>query len=331
MPSRGVILAIFLSWAALTGWLVWHDAWPYWKPGQPPWYGIDIVDEASTQKGQTVTKWDVKRNDHDLFQAETRVEYDKDSDLFHFHCALQRRHGLQKDFPGGLIRPKKPVTELEKEEGGVFTTCVLSRAGQLVSFRIKGDELVVWGSPTSSPVEEQFAQLLSPRRPEQDFLLKLEGAFSQGQLQGHIQVQSDDTSLERDLQPAPLSHFGAIVMPLVPLHRIEGLRPGQHWSVPLLYPLRAALAVRPEYSGSALGQVEGRVLLEQKLLDWENHVRSCLIIEYQGAPFGGKDVHGNIWVEQATGRVLKVVWDRLWGQKWEFERLAGVGNNQNRR
>src|SRR4051812_39004927 len=79
MPSRWVTAVIVLFWLATTSWLFWRDLWPAWRPGEPPPFHIDLVEEVQTTKMQT--SWTVKRKSgtdaeaKNVFTALTEAKY----------------------------------------------------------------------------------------------------------------------------------------------------------------------------------------------------------------------------------------------------------------
>ena len=87
MPSRWLTAAIVLFWLATTGWLFWHDLWPAWRPGEPPPFHIDLVEEV--QSANTMrTSWTVAHDEgkgegvKNVFTATTKAEYHPTNDTF---------------------------------------------------------------------------------------------------------------------------------------------------------------------------------------------------------------------------------------------------------
>src|SRR5262249_36498875 len=88
MPSRVVTAAVVIFWLFMMGLLVWRDFWPQWRPGEPPAFAIDLVDETQTRKLDT--RWSVQLNDKSAYTAHTRVEYQPGDDTFFLHARLTR-------------------------------------------------------------------------------------------------------------------------------------------------------------------------------------------------------------------------------------------------
>src|SRR3712207_6187113 len=75
MPGRWLSLAIIASWLGTTGWLLWHDVWPRWRPNQPPPYTIDLIEEVNTDpRYKPRIRWEVSQNGEEVFRAWTWVE-----------------------------------------------------------------------------------------------------------------------------------------------------------------------------------------------------------------------------------------------------------------
>ncbi len=102
-----------------------------------------------------------------------------------------------------------------------------------------------------------------------------------------------------DLPAAPLSYNGSVVMPLHPVSRIHGLRPGQSWRQPLVDPFHDAFAGLPGFS-SGVRYANARVLPQPQVLNMGKDVDlTCLVIEYESEG----EIVGRTWVEQDSERV----------------------------
>ncbi len=123
MPSRWMSLAILVFWLATTAWLVYHDLWPEWRPGEPPPFHIDLVEEV--QKGPRLkTNWDVLRQGEGdtslqrIFRATTWVDYDADNDIFALNAefnAIDTKHPyslakLHVQFMSSQYRVTRPAS-----------------------------------------------------------------------------------------------------------------------------------------------------------------------------------------------------------------------------
>ena len=61
MPPRAVVVLVVVFWLVMTGLLVRRDLWPQWRPGEPPAFGIDLVEETHHQKVERT--WKVRLNE----------------------------------------------------------------------------------------------------------------------------------------------------------------------------------------------------------------------------------------------------------------------------
>jgi hypothetical protein len=328
MPSRALIFAIVLGWLGTVGWLFWRDLWPYWQPGQPPPYDIDIVDEVQNEHQPTF--WDVRCNGpdgpspKDQYQAQTHVEYRPTSDLFVMRCELQVKAGLEEHLrPQGVVRPYPKGSS--GANNYIFSSYSITRAGRLRAFSVQVTGEIEWeGPPQTPPLDTAFAACYLPSFDQKklDFILDLRGKVLQDQLRGHALLSSSQTQIEGALPAQPVEYFGAILMPLHPLHRITGLRPGRRWSLPMIHPFREALRAVGALPPQPPELVQAQVRTVTKELPWgekKKEDRTCLIVDYQG-----QDVRGSTWVEQDSGRVLMQEMT-LWGQTWTFLRRPAVG------
>ena len=71
----------------------------------------------------------------------------------------------------------------------------------------------------------------------------LTGTVHDRALYAHLHAESSllaGKPIEADLDPVPVSRHGSVLSPLHPVNRIEGLRPGQTWQLPLVDPLKTA-------------------------------------------------------------------------------------------
>jgi hypothetical protein len=326
MPPRWVSAAIVALWLATTGWLFWRDLWPEWRPGEPPPFHIDLVEEVHKGNDSPLkTTWSVFRRrraddvPHKVFNATTWVYYHREDDSFSLSAHLQTRQ----------VRDLQPyeVARLFTVES-VDSEYRVNRDGRLQS--LKADVTVTTERPSSDRPSSDRAGLLG-------LLLKLAtqpGASSSGRnglalklgvrLSGEVrdgqffarcqgvldpvkpdaqQEQPDvppkKPDVQMDLPPVDVPPNGALLMPLHPVNRIHGLRPGQSWRQPLVDPFRDAFAALPGFSGG-VRHVNARVLPQPQVLDLgDGSGVSCLVIEYEAE---GETV-GRTWVERDGERV----------------------------
>jgi hypothetical protein len=281
-------LVIVVFWLAATGWLFWRDLWPAWRPGEPPPFHIDLVEEVQKQKDdhKPPTPWIVERQGkgdempHPVFRAGTWMNYHSVDETFTLNAeysAITTGRDARPFYVGGLLRV-----------GRMTSAYRVNRAGQLQSM-----EATIKGSV--QPTRKSVARFRSA-----ELEVRVWGEVRDEQFFAHCSGRGELTgqSLTIDLPPARVAHNGSVLMPLHPVNRIHGLRPGQNWRQPLVDPFRDALASLPAVSGG-LRSVNARVLQEPQLL--EDTGMACLVIEYEDQ---GETV-GRTWVEQDSELVQR--------------------------
>src|SRR5262245_48420368 len=97
MPPRHFTIAIVAFWVAMSGWLFYRDLWPWLRPGGPPPYVIDLVDEARFRESRN--RWIVFQKGHDIGYADTWVDYRGSDDSFRLNGEFKIRR------PGGKGDP----------------------------------------------------------------------------------------------------------------------------------------------------------------------------------------------------------------------------------
>lgn len=281
MPSRWLSLAIVIFWLAATGWLFWRDLRPAWMPGEPPPFYIDLVEEVQKQKSDIKTPWLVERQvkgdemPHPVFRAGTGVDYHSEDETFTLNAeyrAITGRPDARPYYVGGRLH----LLRVES----MTSAYRVNRAGQLQSMEAKIEGVARGGSARLE------VRLWGEVRDEQ-FFVHCSGS-----------TELTDQSLTIDLPPARVAHNGSVLMPLHPVNRIHGLRPGQSWRQPLVDPFRDAFASMSGLSGG-VRSVSARVLPQPQLL--EETGTACLVIEYEDQ---GEKV-GLTWVEQDSELVQR--------------------------
>ncbi len=287
MPSRYTVLAILAFWVATTGWLFYRDVRPRLVPGEGPPFVIDLADEASNRP----IRWTLLKEDHknprfrgqylNQGYAETSVGYREADDTFDIQCVF-------KLWTGKEVRGNADLT--------VGSHYRVNRDGELREIRARV-EVTVGGMPIEG---------------------RLEGPVRGGMFTPHVAVtlKFAHDGIKRDLEPVPVAPRGSVLNPMQPLNRLPGLRPGQHWRMPLVDPLSDALtAASGLLPGVPKKQVEARfvdaeVLPETRrppLLTFsqagvqprrQNY--DCHVIDYSGEDFTART-----WVRADDGVVLR--------------------------
>jgi hypothetical protein len=295
-------LTIIACWLASMGWLFWQDLWPSWRPGEPPPFHIDLVEEVqkTNKLGNTWKVWRQKTDEppHEVFRAVTSVEYVKSDDTFLLHAEFNTKTGLSKNV--------RPFQVAGFQVVSMSSQYRVDRAGELKTLRA---EIKV------TP-HEQLEKMMALMGHEEPRLL-LWGEVRGDQLFTHCRASfsSSDHGMEISLPPASVSHNGSVIMPLHPVNRIHGLRPGQSWRQPMIDPFRDAFAVLPGINGG-VSYVNARVQREPQVLKLgPGSETRCLVIEYEE---DGKNI-GSTWVEEGSERVQRQE-ASLEGDRWIMQR-----------
>jgi hypothetical protein len=266
MPPRLFTLAVVAFWLATSGWLFYRELWPKLRPGEPPPYTIDLVDEA--RQHTTPILWSVYRGQQKIGKARTWVTYRESDDTFELHGAMD---------------------QLELYRSALVTVVVQHAANMN---RISRD----------GELREMSTDIaLALPRLE----LKLKAHFD-GQVQGRLfhargWVEWPGGRKDMSIEPVALSAYGAVLNPLQPVNRIQGLKPGQRWRIPLVDPLSDAVAATLPGLPSGPRVLDAAVLPETQLLSWDDQEVPCLVIEYTG----DADVSARTWVRESDGLVLR--------------------------
>jgi hypothetical protein len=277
MPSRLVTLAIVAFWLATTGWFVAREVAPRWRAGQAPPYVIEFADEAL--RNAPNVHWRLSRNGQDLGIIRTGFKYREADDAF-----LLTAEGARIT----LLR----VGPVEATAEGVHSDLLVTREGELRA--------------------TQFAAKLNLQGLTMSVAVNAE--VRGDRIERSCVIDSPLGRARSDLRPVP-SARGSVLTPLHPVNRIQGLRPGQRWRVPLLDPLGdAARAAVLAAAAQLLGQkppealpdaapsfLDAEVRPAPEPLAYQGADHDCLLIEYRG----GEDFTARTWVRAADGLVLR--------------------------
>ena len=270
MPARPYVLAIVVFWMALTSWLVRREVWPYFRSGEPPPYTIDLADEAR-QHAEAI-RWNILRGGKVIGVAMTKVTYRDSDDTFELHNDIEKLDlGMS-----GLLQVK-----------GMKGLIRVSREGKLreiqADFGFNFSGLADVQAHVEGAVKDQY---FTPR-------CRIVYVLGRGLADPGL------TNKEITLDPIPVPSSVSVLNPLHPVNRIAGLRHGQHWRMPLVDPLRDAVAgilgTRP-----GLRFLEADVLPESKTCLYNSKDWPCLVVEFRG-----EDMTARIWIREADGIVLR--------------------------
>src|SRR3954452_8087205 len=229
MPGRWLSLAIIASWLGTTGWLLWRDVWPRWRPNQPPPYTIDLIEEVTTApRSKPRIRWEVSQNGQLVFRAWTWVERPQ-PEVFELKAEVKPPSGVEPE-PTVAVGPARVLARR------LESTYRVTQEGQLLG--IEGT-IEIARVEINVPLPGLSGPGLSA-----DVTAHFSGEVRGGQFYSAVQLRSPLLSQEvkTDLKPVPVSSQGSVLLPLHPVSRIQGLRPGQEWRMAVMNPLHAALA-----------------------------------------------------------------------------------------
>ena len=261
MPPRHIVLMILALWLATTGWLFYRDLWPRLLPDEPPPFTIELADEVSEQK----IYWKLFENGTDKGYAFSWVQYrGPEEDTFDVSSEFKLfSNGRGAGNPDQVVESAYRVTR----------TGELRRVQAQVSITTLGIRAKITGR-VDGPWLRPHLRLESPSLPQ---------------------------PLDQDLKPVAVSRRGTVVNPLQPLNRIQGLRPGQRWTVPLMEPLEEVLSM---FRGGSAGMryLDAHVLPEPETLTWgsRKYTDACLVIVYRG-----EEYQARTWVRATDGLVVR--------------------------
>jgi hypothetical protein len=267
MPSRWHCLTIILFWAAANGWWYVRELEPNFRNNDPPPYVIELT--AETQTIHPRVNWKVFQNDgvEPSYLAHTWMDHSEEDDSFSLH-ALVRPAPLQSE----QTKVALLIQELE-------STYRVSRDGKLL-------EIHVDGALSRRPV---------PGLPDLGFTPRFDmrGRVVQGGMLARLTLP-DLKGFVREADSTfqfPVSQNGTIFLPLHPVHKIHGVRPGQSWRVPEIDPLgNAARAWLQKFSVNLPSKgerfLDARVLERPEPFPYDmgdGAEHECWVIDYRDA------------------------------------------------
>jgi hypothetical protein len=287
MPPRWVSAVIIAGWIAAVGWLFRVEIWPSLEPGAPPPYTIDLVDEAQTEK--VPIRWIVSHNDEKVMVARTSVEH----------------RGRENDFTLRAIYEPRNLQGVELNEGSLVK---ITMRHMISAYRVTPEGQLL-GVEAEIDLDAEVFRCT----------VRISGEVHGGEFAPNLEVQLPGRQLARKLQPVRVSSQGSVVMPLHPVNRINGLRLGESWRVPVFDPVSDSLTT----IGGGDGRVRflrARIRPQVEIMNWNRADVRCLVIDYQEeSAFQDDRITAETWVSAEDGRVLKQV-AKLSDGKWVMER-----------
>ncbi len=291
MPPRWVSAAILVGWIAATVWLFRQEIWPSLEPGSPPPFTIDLVDEAQ-QAQKAPIRWSVSQDGVVVLTARTSVEHRVQENDF----TLRADYDPRDPGKGKLKMPLDMTLRIKHRNSSYRVT----PEGRLLSIDVEIDSL---------------ASLLNVEVP---FKAHIWGDVRDGTFAPFLDLNLPGKK-ERALPTVAVSSQGSVVMPLHPVNRIAGLKPGQAWRVPMFDPVGDSLAAL-DGSETQVRFLRAKVRPQTENFERERTTTPCLVIDYQEENTLQEDrLTAETWVSEADGRVLKQV-SNLSGNRWVMER-----------
>jgi hypothetical protein len=301
MPARWLCVVIVAFWLGLNGWLFWHDVWPDLRPGEPPPFTIDLIDEVELNHPEV--GWRVFHNGKEIYRARTQVLHEREDDTTVLvstvtpNPLLGKRQGPFRDFL--TLEELKSVYRVGPE-------------GNLHGLELYFDGLI---KPAFLAEAEGIVHLLGEVRDGQIVVRYTAELCHFTRDGGKLHRGEVIRSWEGQLDPVPVSHHGSVLSPMHPVHRIQGLRPGRTWRMPYVDPWAQVLASTnlPGFSAE-VRYLNARVLASPEVLIWRESETACLVIEYEG-----ENCQARTWIDKDSGLVLRqeAICD---GDTWAMQR-----------
>jgi hypothetical protein len=221
MPSRPLSLIIILCWLGMGVWLFLKDLWPLLRPGEPPAYTLMASDEAPRQG--SLIRWNVFHNGSHAYSIEAKTLYHEKGADPSYDDTFEMQAFIRVVQQSGEKTPQRRLRAFLH-----FT-----RDGELRAVN---------------------AQLHIAVK-EIELLIEVEGPVHQGRLFPRWVVKAfplDENTEARvfdrwapapatvlhqfsmPLQPVAFAERGIVLNPFQSPNRLDELRPGQHWDMPLV-------------------------------------------------------------------------------------------------
>jgi hypothetical protein len=319
MPPRVLSLIILLFWLSTGVWVFVRDLWPRWRPGEPPPYTLMASDEAPRRGQGAAIRWNVFHNGNHVYDLEAKTNYhEKGDDASQDDTFEMRAIARVKQTPG-MKAPLRRLRSLVR----ITRDSLLREVQAELHIAVKELELLI-----EVHGEVQEAHMLPRWRvkayaADQD---TEDRVFDRGTSIPVLLHQFDTP-----FRPFEFVERGIILNPLHPPNRLDTLRGGQHWRMPLVNSLivleklahtldafaagRSLEALTDMLTKTLGGALEETPLLEARVLpdfDWlppalqvsgdlaprVAELPLCWVIEARDSD--GHD-HARLWVQHSDG------------------------------
>jgi hypothetical protein len=237
-------------------------------PGQPPPYTIDLVEETKTRR--PYIEWTVEHAGERAFRARTYVNH-PEHDVFELVADYTTPFGTPPPIHGIRVR-------------SMSSTYRVNGVGDLlgVAVRIEGQ-----------PRLAQALKLIAA-----DFTASIEGDVEKGRLTPRLTLEMPGKKFERDLPSVAVPAGGAVLLPLHPVNRVQGISLGQSWTLRVFDPIAGSLGALT--GGGELQLLRAKVRPRFEMFSYGRRQEvECLVIDYEG-----DDMKASTWVAKERGLVM---------------------------
>jgi hypothetical protein len=269
MPPRLAVAAVLLFWLAANGWLFYREIWPYWRPGDPPPYTIDLTQEL----GSASVNWKVFQKGQDIGDALSQVERQPD-----------RTYKLRTKY---VFKQFRLIVLDIRRLAGVYH---VTEEGELL------------GLSTQIVMQQSIRKL-----GVLDHELEMNGKVVDGKLVPEFFYNKEPIAFGKI--EVPIANQGGVLNPMHLLNRLPGLSVGRRWRIALFDPLKAvSKSLAPEFQ-ELFAAVEGMTIPELQAevvadtLEWDDDEVACFKIEYRKP--GEHELVAATWVRGRDGLVLQ--------------------------
>jgi hypothetical protein len=278
MPPRIVTAAVVLLWLASSAWLYLREIHPLIATGEPPRFAL-AHDDDKKQERLAVT-WTAAHET--TGKGQKPLVYRIQSSVVH--------HDKNREDLFELVSHMRPAADQKQNFLEAFHLSDLE-----TTYRVRRD-----GRMTGFKAAVQFNAGLAATKLSDQF-----GEFD-GEVRGDrcrvTWAKKNAQASDGGKLDVEVSMTGSVLLPLHPLERMPGLRPGKRWGQFLLDPLdRASIPSDPP----RLVWVEAEVREKLEVLRGKNQRNSCRVVDVKG---GNGYISGSVWVETESGqdKVLRV-------------------------